>query len=83
MAAVKLTPEAGEQVDALPQPVRRRPLDIYGRLAKWPAVSGAKPLRGNLSGNYRIRTGDYRIIFRVEGDEVIIWKIGNRGGIYD
>jgi mRNA-degrading endonuclease RelE of RelBE toxin-antitoxin system len=80
---VKLTPEAGEQVNALPQPVRRRLLDIYARLAKWPIVSGAKPLRGNLSGNYRIRTGDYRIIFTVKGDEVIIWKIGNCGGIYD
>jgi mRNA-degrading endonuclease RelE of RelBE toxin-antitoxin system len=36
-----------------------------------------------LAGNYRIRTGDYRIVFTVRGDEVIIWKIGNRGGIYD
>jgi len=83
VATVKLTKDAGEQVNALPQPIRRRLLDIYTRLARWPNTSGAKPLRGNLAGNYRIRTGDYRIIFTVRGDEVIIWKIGYRGGIYD
>ena len=83
MAKVKLTEEAGEQINDLPQPIRRRLLEIYARLAKWPNVSGAKPLRGNLTGHYRIRTGDYRIIFTIKSDEVIIWKIGYRGGIYD
>jgi mRNA interferase RelE/StbE len=83
VARIPLTAEAGKQINSLPQPIRRRLLDIYDRLAKWAAVSGAKPLGGNLAGNYRIRTGDYRVIFRVENDEIIIWKIGNRGGIYD
>jgi mRNA-degrading endonuclease RelE of RelBE toxin-antitoxin system len=83
VATVKLTTEASQQVNTLPQPIRRRLLEIYERLARWPDVSGAKPLRGNLAGNYRIRTGDYRIVFTVKGNEVIIWKIGNRGGIYD
>jgi mRNA-degrading endonuclease RelE of RelBE toxin-antitoxin system len=83
VARVRLTPEAAEQVNSLPQPIRRRLLDIYERLAKWPGVSGAKPLRGDLVENYRVRTGDYRIVFTVKGDDVIIWKIGNRGGIYD
>jgi mRNA interferase RelE/StbE len=83
VATVKLTKEAGEQINDLPQPIRRRLLEIYSRLAKWPNVSGAKPLRGNLTGHYRIRTGDYRVIFTVKSDEVIIWKVGYRGGIYD
>jgi mRNA interferase RelE/StbE len=83
MASVILTQEAKKQVDALPLPIRRRLLDVYARLALWPAVSGAKPLRHGLSGSYRIRTGDYRIIFRIDKDRVIIWRIGYRGGIYD
>jgi mRNA interferase RelE/StbE len=83
VAKVKLTAEAAEQVEFLPLPIRRRLLDIYGRLAKWPDVSGTKPLKGSLAGNYRIRTGDYRVIFAVKKDEVIIWKIGLRGDIYD
>jgi hypothetical protein len=40
VAIVKLTLEAGQQVNALPQPIRRRLLEIYERLAKWPNVSG-------------------------------------------
>jgi len=30
--------------------------DLLERLEKWPNVSGAKPLRGNLAGRYRLRT---------------------------
>jgi mRNA-degrading endonuclease RelE of RelBE toxin-antitoxin system len=46
-------------------------------------VSGAKPLRGDLAGNFRIRTGDYRVIFKVRHEAVFVWKIGYRGTIYD
>jgi len=56
--------------------------NIILRLARWPAVSGVKPLVGPLAGNFRIRTGDYRIVFRVSGDKVIVWKIGDRKDVY-
>jgi mRNA-degrading endonuclease RelE of RelBE toxin-antitoxin system len=46
-------------------------------------VSGAKPLAGNLAGRYRIQTGDYRVQFGVEGETVIVEKIGHRDGFYD
>ena len=55
----------------------------------WPAVSGAKPLRGDLQGSYRIRTGDYRVVFSLATDPstaervVKVWKIGYRGTVYD
>jgi mRNA-degrading endonuclease RelE of RelBE toxin-antitoxin system len=45
-------------------------------------VSGAKALVGPLAGNFRIRTGAYRIVFRVAGDKAIVWKIGNRKDVY-
>jgi mRNA interferase RelE/StbE len=80
---VKLTPKALGQLSELPKPIQTRVWGVVIRLEDWPAVSGAKPLRGNLSGNYRIRTGDYRVIFAVKGDTIVIWKIGYRGGIYE
>ena len=56
---------------------------MFVRPGKWPAISGAKPLKGEYSGSYRIRTGDYRIVFRPVGDaKVTIWKIGNRKDVY-
>jgi mRNA-degrading endonuclease RelE of RelBE toxin-antitoxin system len=45
-------------------------------------VNGAKPLRGKLAGRYRIRTGDYRVLFHVEGGIVVIEKIGHRSQFY-
>jgi mRNA interferase RelE/StbE len=50
-------------------------------------------LRDRLAGNvkrlheseaaFRLRMGDYRILFDVEGDVIVIRKIGNRKDIYD
>ena len=51
------------------------------RLADWPNVSGAKPLRKFLSGQYRMRTGDYRVQFKAVGDTVIVNKIGHRDAL--
>ncbi len=83
MADVLLTPTAQEQFDALPSLVKERMRKLFRRLSDWPAVSGAKPLSGNLAGTYRMRTGDYRLRFRVQGENVIIDKIGHRKDVYD
>ncbi len=55
---------------------------LLERLKQWPAVSGAKPLTGKLAGRFRLRTGDYRVQFRVEGETVIVEKIGHRDRFY-
>ena len=83
MATVTYEREAMEQLGKLPNVVLSRLENIVRRLGNWPAVSGAKPLRGDLAGHYRIRTGDYRIQFRVAGAEVIIERIGHRDGFYE
>ncbi|MDA8099685.1 MAG: type II toxin-antitoxin system RelE/ParE family toxin [Nitrospiraceae bacterium] len=33
-------------------------------------------------GTYRFRVGDYRIIFDVEGSEIVILRVGHRREIY-
>lgn len=82
MVIVTIESDASGQFALLPERIKARMVKIVDRLAKWPEVSGAKPLRGNLSGHYRIRTGDYRLQFRVEGDEVIIEQVGHRDRFY-
>jgi len=32
---------------------------------------------------YRLRTGDYRILFDLEGNTIVIRKIGHRKNVYD
>ena len=83
MAKVRLTQEAAEGLAELPLVVHARALRLLERLASWPAVSGAKPLSGDLAGRFRLRTGDYRIQFRLEGQLVIVEKIGHRDRFYE
>lgn len=94
MVVVTVTPEALDQIEALPKVIYERVEALILRLEEWPAVSGAKPLRGRLAGYYRLRTGDYRVQFRVragekgEGqtppeDRITVEKVGHRDRFYD
>lgn len=83
MVQVSLTPAAARELDRLPIPIRARVLRVFERLGRWPETSGAKALRGDLAGAYRVRTGDYRVQFRVRGDKVVVERIGHRDGFYD
>ena len=80
---VELTPDALDDFRGLPGVIQKRMQKVLQRLQNWPAVSGAKALSGNLAGWYRIRTGDYRIRFRVETDRITVDKIGHRKDIYE
>jgi mRNA-degrading endonuclease RelE of RelBE toxin-antitoxin system len=80
---LRIAPEAVEQLNHLPSVIHARVNRILLRLANWPAVSGAKPLRGDLAGHYRVRTGDYRVQFRVSADCLIVEKIGHRDRFYE
>jgi len=82
MVTVVLTPTAASELEQLGNPIHGRVLKLLVRLERWPDVSGAKSLRGKLTGRYRLRTGDYRIQFCVDGDVVIVEKIGHRDGFY-
>ncbi len=83
MATVRVTPAALKELARLPRVIRERIGKLFQRLEAWPDVSGAKPLTGNLAGWYRLRTGDYRIRFRIEGETVIVAKIGHRSEFYE
>ena len=85
MAQVIVTPNAQAKFHTLPRTIQGRVMNVLARLQQWPDVSGAKPLRGALAGNWRIRTGDYRIVFSVSPDDqvVTVWRIGYRGDVYD
>jgi len=41
-----------------------------------------KPLEGYSDGTYRLRIGKFRIVFVIDGDTVVVRKIGSRGDIY-
>ena len=79
---VILTKTAQKQLDKLPDKVTDALLDAFDALAKVPRPDGCKKLKGRLG--YRIRKGDYRILYEVQ-DSVLIVQIiglGHRRDIY-
>jgi mRNA-degrading endonuclease RelE of RelBE toxin-antitoxin system len=80
---VRILPGAFQQIERLPTGIHRRVLGVLERLEAWPHVSGAKGLRGELSGRFRVRTGDYRVQFFIDGNTVVVEKVGHRDGFYD
>jgi mRNA-degrading endonuclease RelE of RelBE toxin-antitoxin system len=88
MAMVVVTPEAQDEFHKLPSRIQTRVEKVFARLERWPNASGAKALSGELAGRYRIRTGDYRVQFRVvrgqtgAADTIIVEKVGHRDGFY-
>ena len=46
-------------------------------------VGFGKPLRYSLKGHRRLRVSDYRVVYRIENDTVIIVAIKHRKDVYE
>ena len=72
-----------EDLAPIPQNIKNRiRVAIENRLINTPVLSG-KPLRQSLSGHRKMRVGDYRIIYRIKGNSIIVLKIGHRKDVYE
>ena len=80
---VIITPDARRDFTALPVDIQERVRGLAQRLIDWPNDSGAKPLKHEWKGCFRLRTGDRRLIFRVGGDDVLIVRIAHRRDVYE
>ncbi len=83
MVLVALTAEAQRDFNALPFAMMPRVRAIFVRLQQWPDVSGAKPLRYEWKGHHRIRTGDWRVIFREVQPGVLVVRVKHRSEVYE
>ena len=54
---------------------------IEERLATQPEAYG-KPLRRTLKGYWKLRVGDYRVVFKVSSDDILILGIIHRKEVY-
>ena len=77
MYQLKLTPGARRQLDKLPNEVLERTAAALQELVAEPRPFGARKLRGFI---YRIRVGDWRIIYAIFDREnlIIVGKIARR-----
>lgn len=81
--AVQFAPAALRQLRQLPRDARRRIQAAIELLAETPRPPGAKKLSGS-SGDWRVRTGDYRIIYEIRDAQLIVLVLaaGHRRDIY-
>jgi mRNA interferase RelE/StbE len=54
---------------------------IQQRLTAEPTYYG-EPLRYHLKGYWKLRVGDYRVVYQVVGQEVWIYRIDHRRDVY-
>jgi Cytotoxic translational repressor of toxin-antitoxin stability system len=80
---VILQRSAAGELEDLPQPIRRRVARAIEGLASDPRPPGAKLLTGS-DRIWRVRVGDYRILYRVNDDlvEVLVIRIRHRSDAY-
>ncbi len=74
---------AWRELMALPDDLQHRIFDAIDKLEVNPRPSGCKKLKG--SRDYRIRVGDYRIIYDIQDNILVVEviQVGKRDHIYD
>jgi mRNA interferase RelE/StbE len=81
---VEFAPAARRQLKKLDRPVQKRILRRVERLEDQPRPKTAEKLKGTTEPLDRIREGDYRIIYAIEDDRLIVLvvRIGHRSEVY-
>ncbi len=73
----------GEDLKEIPKNLQRRIVRaIEARLTSEPEKYGTR-LRQSLAGLWKLRVGDYRVVFEIESGRVRIWAIVHRKRAYE
>lgn len=77
---LKLLPskQAGRFVEKLPPKQYKQVVSAVWRLLADPEPHDSKPLRGSARDNRRVDVGEYRIVYRVEAQTLLVLVIGKR-----
>jgi mRNA interferase RelE/StbE len=78
---IVFTKRAMRDISKLEPEVKEKIGDALKRYGKDPLNYARKMIDPSL-GSYRFRIGDYRVIFDIEGDEIVVLRVGHRKEIY-
>lgn len=84
MYGVVVTRRAQKAIGKIRPRDRKRIGSAIDALAKDPRPRGAKKLSGT-DADYRIRVGDYRVLYEIRDDEVLVlvFDAGHRRDVYE
>jgi mRNA interferase RelE/StbE len=80
--SVSLKKSVLKDLEPLPRADRLRVMDRIGDLADDPRPRGCEKL--SALERYRIRVGDYRVVYSVEDEALVVWvvRVGHRRDVY-
>jgi mRNA interferase RelE/StbE len=81
---IKILPTAEKELASLPKAIRIRIGKKIDSLQTNPTPQGVKLLKGKEREAYRVRVGDYRILYQIKKDilTVLVIRIGHRREVY-
>jgi mRNA interferase RelE/StbE len=80
---ILITKSAKKDIDVLDSLIRKRlgkKLCYFAKLDDLRSV--AKQLEDSRIGEYRLRVGDYRILFDLHGSQIVILRVQHRKDVY-
>ncbi len=82
---IEISTSAAKALHRLAKANRLRVVGAIELLSVDPRPPGAKMLRGGDHGRWRVRVGDYRIVYTIEDNRflVLILRVAHRREVYD
>lgn len=82
--AIELAPGVDKQLRRIEKATRLRLVGVIELLGVDPRPPGAKMLRGGEHGLWRVRVGNYRVVYAIEDAKlvVLVIRIGHRRDVY-
>lgn len=84
MHRIRILAAAARDLAQLDKPIGRRIVQRIRWLSEHLDSISLEPLTGDLDGFYKLRVGDYRVIYEILYDEqtIVIHAVGHRKDIY-
>ena len=84
MYSLRLVHSAARDLERLDRPVASRILRKLRWLSENVVRMNHQPLKGDFSGLYKVREGDYRIVYEVlrQEETIVVHMIGHRREVY-
>lgn len=76
--APKMSRQAGRLIKKLPPRQYRQVVGTVLALVNSPEPRDSQLLKGGRDGNRRVDVGEHRMVYRVEGDNLLVLVAGNR-----
>ncbi len=77
---VELSPKVTKYLNSMDRSIKNRIVAALTKLSEEPPQGNIRAMAGR--DGYRLRVGDYRLLFDVTDTAIIVYDIGTRGQIY-